>query len=478
MPSIRYTHCDIVAVLLSGIVEAVMRPVSWLCSIAIGMIALCACPILSAQSNQEWMAYKRACGLRSDLDYQTWTQQGSPCPARNSGNSNGDNGAAARAAEADAAARRQREAEIERQRIDAENERQRAEAERQAKFEHDKGEALGELKGIAGGSDFTSPSGLKHIDPINSGLKDATVSDSSGLKTLTERHYKPAGNGLILGLGAIVYAHRESGEPAQRMCDAIKQQARVAHKDYGAGADCNRYNFVLGMASSLDLYTDLWNRVAFDDLANGRFSAQEQLLYEKLRGKQFDELGCHSNGAMLCLAALENEDIQADQVVLYGPQVTRESLQMWNKLVQDRRVKSVKIYLNENDPVPGAAIAFADVLKSQPAAGASLKSYPTADNAAVHGATATAVMATDTGLFQVESLKRTINETSPRLLVQTFPCKLAMSTGGCHVMSMYRSKVNCTGKSSGNSVPGTALRGKDDLPEPPLPCGAIGAAQR
>jgi hypothetical protein len=309
-------------------------------------------------------------------------------------------------------------------------------------------------------------------------LKGATNSADTGLKTLTERHYTPAGNGLILGLGAIVYAHRERGEPAQRMCDAIKQQARVAHKDYGAGTDCSRYNFVLGMASSLRLYTDLWNRVAFDELTNGRFSAREQLLYEKLRGKQFDELGCHSNGAMLCLAALENEDIKADQVVLYGPQVTRESLEMWNTLVQERRVKSVKVYLNENDPVPGAAIAFADLVKSQQASGASLKSYSTADNAAVQGLNAGPVLASDTGLFQVESLKRTINETSPRILVRTFPCKPGVSTWGCHVMSMYRSTVNCTGKSSKTLVPGTGLHGKDDLPEPPLPCDALGAAQR
>jgi hypothetical protein len=461
-------------------VEIFMRPTSWPCSIAIGMIALSACPILTAQSNQEWKAYKQACGLASNLDYQTWTQQGSPCPARDGGSSNNDNGAAGRAAaaEAEAAAKRQRDAEIEQQRVEAENERRRAEAERQAKFDHDKEEALGELKGIAGGDDVDSTDSLKGVGRPESGLKGVTSSGDSGLKTLTERQYKPAGNGLILGLGAIVYAHRETGEPAQRMCDAIKQQAHVAHKDYSAEVDCSRYNFVLGMAGSLDLWTDLKNRVAFDDLTNGRFSAQEQLLYEKLRGKQFDELGCHSNGAMLCLAALENQDIRADNVVLYGPEITRESLEMWNKLVQDGRVKSVKVYLNENDPVPGASIAFGDLRKSQQAAGVSLKSYPSVDNAALPMVTAGAVGVSDTGLFQIQSLKRTINETSPRILVQSFPCNLPMSTGGCHVMSIYSSTVNCTGKSSGKAVPGTALRGKDDLPEPPLPCDAIGAAPR
>ena len=460
------------------IVESSLRHEYYLRATTFGLLAALVCPLAVAHEPQWWTDQKRACGLASNLDYQTWTQQGSPCPARDGGSSNSDNGAAARAAtaEAEAAAKRQRDAEIEQQRIDAENERRWAEAERQAKFDHDKGEALGELKGILSSGDFDSPSGLKGVDPTESHLKGATISGDSGLKTLTERQYKPAGKGLILGLGVIVYAHREAGEPAQRMCEAIKQQAHVAHKDYSAGVDCSRYNFVLGMASSLDLYTDLKNRVAFDNLTNGRFSAQEQLLYEKLRGKQFDELGCHSNGAMLCLAALENRDIRADNVVLYGPEITRESLEMWNKLVQDGRVKSVKVYLNENDPVPGAAIAYGDYKKNQLVQALEPIHSPSAMG--LNGAVIVSTGVLDTGLFKIESLKRTINETSPRILVQSFPCNLPMSTGGCHVMSMYHSTVNCTGKSSGNTVPGTGLHVKDDLPEPPLPCNAIGAAHK
>ena len=89
-----------------------------------------------------------------------------------------------------------------------------------------------------------------------------------------------------------------------------------------------------GHGGFVDWFTDLKIRVVFDELTKGQFSANEQRLYEKLRGKQFDVLGCHSNGAMICLAALENKDIKAENVVLYGPQVTRESLEMWDKLVQ------------------------------------------------------------------------------------------------------------------------------------------------
>jgi hypothetical protein len=292
-----------------------------------------------------------------------------------------------------------------------------------------------------------------------------------------ERHYTFAGNGLIGGTTWTLYASRKPGEPEQRMCDVIKQQSKLAGSRYDSGVDCKRYQFVLGIAVSVDPFTDLSDRVAFDDLTNGQFSAHAQGLYDKLRGKQFDELGCHSNGAMICLAALENQDIQAVHVVLYGPQVTRESLDMWNKLVRDGRVKSVKVYLNENDPVPGASIAYADYKKNQLTGAAAVSSNPSVDALVRTGVQTTEGAVSDLPLFQIESLKRTINETSPRLEVQTFPCKLDMGTLGCHELTMYKAKVNCTGKSSGNTVPGTGLHGKGDLKEPPLPCDAIGAKQ-
>jgi hypothetical protein len=222
------------------------------------------------------------------------------------------------------------------------------------------------------------------------------------------------------------------------------------------------------MASSLAVFTDLKNRVAFDDLANGQFSAHEQLLYKKLRGKQFNELGCHSNGAMICLAALKNKHIKADHVVLYGPQVTRESLEMWNELVSKGEVKSVKVYINEHDPVPGISIAFADL------ADLLRKRALLVGTVGSSGGYAAVKTGAEASLFQIDSLKRTINETSPKLLVQTFPCERDWHTAECHAMSMYRSKVNCTGKSSEMAVSGTGLHGKGALPEPPLPCEAIG----
>jgi hypothetical protein len=383
-----------------------------------------------------------------------------------------DNSAAiAAAAEAE---RRRVEAERQRQReIEAQRKRDEEEAKRkQQEFERKKQEALSSLKGV-GGSEL----GLKGVGADDLGLKDlGDTGGGLGLKNAPnspsphkgiERQYRYTGNGLIAGTSWSLYASRKPGEPEQRMCDAIKHQAKLARSSYDLGVDCTRYQFVLGMAASLDWSTDLKSRVVFDELTNGQFSANEQSLYDKLRGKQFDELGCHSNGAMICLAALENEDIKAEHVVLYGPQVTRESLEMWDKLVRFRRVKSVKVYINENDIVPGVSIAFADLKETQ--------AHQVVGAAVSPGGYGAAKVIEEAPLFEIDSLKRTINETSPRLLVETFPCARDRLSFECHAMSMYKSKVNCTGKSSGKAVPGTALHGKDELPEPPMPCEAIGS---
>jgi hypothetical protein len=264
-----------------------------------------------------------------------------------------------------------------------------------------------------------------------------------------ERAYTFAGNGLIAGGGWRLFASRKPGEPVKKMCDIIKQQSKFADSPFDAGVDCEHYQFVLGIADTFDWFTDLTHREIFDELTNGNFSAGAQGLYNILRGKRFNELGCHSNGAMICLAALEKQDVKAEHVVLYGPQITRESLAMWDQLVRDRHVRSIKVYLNENDIVPALAIRYAD--------------HEHNDQYVVE----------DRSLFQIDSLKRTINEAAPRLLVQTFPCSRDKLKLECHGMAMYRLKVNCTDKPSAKTVPGTGLHGKDDLPEPPLPCDAL-----
>jgi hypothetical protein len=268
-----------------------------------------------------------------------------------------------------------------------------------------------------------------------------------------ERQYVFSGNGLILGTGAIVYAHREPGESEKGMCDAIRHQALLAHKNYMTGADCEHYQFVLGLASSLDEFTDLRTRVVFDELSNSQFSAGGQLLYNKLRNRQFAELGCHSNGAMICLAALENGDVLAADVLLYGPQITRESLQMWNQLVSDHKVHSVKIYLNENDIVPGVSISFREALPG---------GVPGPHN--------------EPKLLEIEGLTRTIHEEAPKVLVQSFACSFDSSDPfKCHAIATYRATVGCAQRSHQSAAEAADQNAQNAFPEPPVPCGMIGA---
>lgn len=60
---------------------------------------------------------------------------------------------------------------------------------------------------------------------------------------------------------------------------------------------------------------------------------------------------------------------------------------MWNELVRAGYVKSVQIYVNQNDPVPPFSLALGDLFVNFPE----------------HAA-----------LFNPDALKRIINETSPR----------------------------------------------------------------
>lgn len=57
---------------------------SWAITVGL-LVVVFALPYAMASEPQWWTDQKRACGLSSSLDYQTLTQQGFPCPARNGG---------------------------------------------------------------------------------------------------------------------------------------------------------------------------------------------------------------------------------------------------------------------------------------------------------------------------------------------------------------------------------------------------------
>jgi len=223
---------------------------------------------------------------------------------------------------------------------------------------------------------------------------------------------------MIAGTTWIVGYNVQSADPkvVAKERQMLAQQMKLAGLQYAERVDFDRYNFVLGIAASTTVFTDLRSRVVFDEFKNGQFSAEHQTAYNSLKDRSFGGLACHSNGAMICLAALENKDVIADHVVLYGPQITLESLQLWNEIVRSGQVKSVQIYINQNDIVPPASLL--------------------AGGGAVIAA-AESTIAT----FRPPSLSRPINENASRLLIRTMPCDKPMWTLGCHDMNAYRANV-------------------------------------
>ena len=54
-------------------------------AVGLGWIALVTCQVATAQEPQWWTDQKKACGLSSSLDYNSWAKSGSPCNSGTSG---------------------------------------------------------------------------------------------------------------------------------------------------------------------------------------------------------------------------------------------------------------------------------------------------------------------------------------------------------------------------------------------------------
>ncbi len=283
------------------------------------------------------------------------------------------------------------------------------------------------------------------------------------LITIEGRDYLPTGRGLLGGVAWILGYNVRNADPklVARSREMLAHQMRLANIPYQDSVDFQRYNFVLGIAGSTlsvyellevpstqRLFLDLRRAIA-DEYSMGQHSARRQPAYQSLKNRHFEELACHSNGAMLCLAALENRDVVADKIVLYGPQITVGSLAIWDEMVRTRQVKSVQIIVNEGDPVPALSLAYGgNLLMSRVMQGIALLRSPT--------------------------LVETINQTAPRVTVRTFACGTIPSLS-CHDMEKYKDsmhKAGCSEVRSNRRVPGTGLPGRPDtaLYEPPTPC--------
>jgi hypothetical protein len=114
------------------------------------------------------------------------------------------------------------------------------------------------------------------------------------------------------------------------------------------------YDMVVSMANYHTDFEDLATRVVFDNSTFGETTRQNREIFASLLDRNFDTLDCHSNGAMLCLAALRSGKTTAKVVRLFGPQITPEAAERWRTLSNDKNNPiKVEIYINNGDPVPG-----------------------------------------------------------------------------------------------------------------------------
>lgn len=260
--------------------------------------------------------------------------------------------------------------------------------------------------------------------------------------------YKPSGNALIGGTSWIFGYNAPPGTDPEVLKRAHTIARRLAEEEavpYNENIAFQRYNFVLGVAASTETLQDLGSRVIFDELSAGQYTAKTQGLYSSLKGRKFGELACHSNGAMVCLAAVENRDVEAAHIVLFGPQITLESLKMWDDLVKSGRVQTLQIYINQGDPIPAASLLAGNPITL---AASPLLAAP---------------------LFRAQVLKAVLGTLAPSAHVTIFACGNAPDIA-CHDMKRYKENRGDCLASPGRIVPGTTVPGGGGVVEPPPPC--------
>lgn len=276
----------------------------------------------------------------------------------------------------------------------------RAEAERrqrQLEFEAKKRELLASLKsGSAGSTSNANPLGLKpgtatpKTCPAGTALSGGNcvavspVKASEFLYASQTARFEPmnsggkvidtaqptVGRGLVGGTTWTYGFKRPKADCDEACLTKMRREAYADHLKYCAyQADpeaCvnepipftpDLYSFVFSAAKYNTPLADLSERVLFDSATYGEYSRQHQEMFKDLKGKSFDVLDCHSNGAMLCLAALRSGDAKAKEVRLFGPQINPGAAQMWYEYSVRSKVK-VTIYVNNGDPVPASSWAF------------------------------------------------------------------------------------------------------------------------
>jgi len=173
--------------------------------------------------------------------------------------------------------------------------------------------------------------------------------------------YQEYNHGLILGLTAIGGFNVLPGSSQaiqEHAAESFNKQQRLAN---GPAISPAGYDFIVGMAKSTMLDRELW-RGLLDNTLHGAYSAYEREIYPSIKGRSFDILECHSNGAMVCLAGLSRGDLAAREVRLFGPQITTSSLGGWSQLVANGYIERVDIYWMDVDPIPLISLGIDQIL--------------------------------------------------------------------------------------------------------------------
>lgn len=186
--------------------------------------------------------------------------------------------------------------------------------------------------------------------------------------------YTRVANGLIGGTGWVfedVYrdvASDLSPEDREAANSRLNDQFTEAGLDPATYMAAKDYEFILGLAVSDSATLDLTMRVLRDNSSEGDFSRYTRENYALLKGKHFDVLDCHSNGAMICLAALKNGDASARKVRLFGPQLSPDAVREWRLLLDKggfgNKIEGLQIIIADGDPVPGASYLYSAGLRN------------------------------------------------------------------------------------------------------------------
>ncbi len=284
-------------------------------------------------------------------------------------------------------------------------------------------------------SEFLYASQTDRFEPMNSGGK---VIDTS---------QPPSdGRGLVGGTTWTYGFKRPKADCDEACLTKMRRQAYLDHLDRCAQQEepekCvnepipftpDLYSFAMSAARYSTPLEDLVTRVVFDSATFGEFSRQNQEMFKEIKGKNFDVLDCHSNGAMLCLAALRSGGTKTKEVRLFGPQINAEAAEMWYEYSVKNNVK-VTVFINNGDPVPAAAWVF-----SSPEPGAAQRQVGAwVDNRMTDPVVVAKVMGAVFGAGTSEAMTEDLGRNG--LQVIRFDCSKLPSLD-CHSMLQYEKNL-------------------------------------